>query len=101
MDLNQAKLMNEENWVETETTEMRKNMKKKDEEENWTIGEEIAGSEMEEKREEKWKAATRDKEGNGKVYWGNHHKSQWCNCGIWRGKKGSEDTEKEMKKEEK
>ena len=30
MNLNQAKLMNEENWVETETTEMRKNMKKKD-----------------------------------------------------------------------
>ena len=34
MNLNQAKLMNEENWVETEATEMRKNMKKKDEEEN-------------------------------------------------------------------
>ena len=34
MNLNQAKLMNKENWVETETTEMKKNMKKKDEEEN-------------------------------------------------------------------
>ena len=30
--------MNEENWVEIETTEMRKNVKKKDEEENWRIG---------------------------------------------------------------
>ena len=29
-----SKLMNEENWVELETTEMRKNVKKKDEEEN-------------------------------------------------------------------
>ena len=28
-NLNQAKLMNEENRVETETTEMRKNVKKK------------------------------------------------------------------------
>ena len=44
--------MNEEKWVEIETTEMRKNVKKKDEEENWRIGKENAGSEMEEK--EKW-----------------------------------------------
>ena len=29
INLNQAKLMNEENWVETETTEMRKNVKEK------------------------------------------------------------------------
>ena len=42
-----------ENWVEIETTEMRKNVKKKGKEENSRIGEEeIAGSEMEEKREE-------------------------------------------------
>ena len=34
INLNQAKLMNEENWVEIETTEMRKNVKKKDEKEN-------------------------------------------------------------------
>ena len=33
MNLNQAKLMNEENWIETETTEMRKNVKEKDEKE--------------------------------------------------------------------
>ena len=31
INVNQAKLMNEENWVEIE---MRKNVKKKDEEEN-------------------------------------------------------------------
>ena len=31
---NQAKLMNEEKWVEIKTTEMRKNVKKKDDEEN-------------------------------------------------------------------
>ena len=30
MNLNQAKLMNEENWVDTKTTEMRKNVKKKE-----------------------------------------------------------------------
>ena len=29
INLNQAKLMNEENWVEIETTEMKKNVKKK------------------------------------------------------------------------
>ena len=52
INLNQAKLMNEENWVKNETTEMRKNVKNKDEEEKWRIGKEIAGSEMEEKREE-------------------------------------------------
>ena len=57
--------MNEENWVDIETTEMRKNVKKKDQE-NWRIGKEYAGSEMEEKREEEWKAATREKEGNVK-----------------------------------
>ena len=34
INLYQAKLMNEENWIEIETTEMRKNVKKKDEEEN-------------------------------------------------------------------
>ena len=28
---------------------------------------------MEEKREEEWKAATREKDGNVKEYWGNHH----------------------------
>ena len=54
--------MNEENWVEIETTEMRKNVKKKGKEENWRIGEEeIAESEMDEKRKEEWKAATREK----------------------------------------
>ena len=35
----------------------------KDEEENWRIGKEIPGLEMEEKREEVWKAATREKKG--------------------------------------
>ena len=80
INLNQAKLMNDENLVEIETTEMRKNVKKKDKEENWRIeGEDIAGSEMEETREEEWKAATR---GNVKEYWGNHHNSV---IGIWRG----------------
>ena len=29
INLKQAKLMNEENWVKIETTEMRKNVKKK------------------------------------------------------------------------
>ena len=33
INFNQAKLMNEENWVEIETTEMRKNVKKKKTEE--------------------------------------------------------------------
>ena len=38
VNLNQAKLMNEEfNLTEIETTEMRKNVKKKDKE-NWRIG---------------------------------------------------------------
>ena len=32
--LHQAKLINEENWVEVETTEMKKNVKKKDKEGN-------------------------------------------------------------------
>ena len=41
---------------------MRKNVKKKDEE-NCRIGKAIAGSEMKEKREEEWKPATREKEG--------------------------------------
>ena len=82
INLNQAKRMNEENWIETETTEMRKNVKKKDEEENCRIGkEEITGSEMEEKREEEWKAATREKEGNVKEYWRNHLNGI---IGIWR-----------------
>ena len=45
--INQVKLMNEENWVEIETTEMR-NVTKKDEE-NRRIGKEIAGSEVEKK----------------------------------------------------
>ena len=65
INLYQAKLMNEENWVNIETTEMRKNVKKKDDKENW-IGKEYAGTEMEEKREEEWKAVTREKEGNDK-----------------------------------
>ena len=34
INLNQAKLMNEENWIKIETTEMRKNVKEKIEEEN-------------------------------------------------------------------
>ena len=34
INLNQAKLINEENWVKIETTEMRKNVKKNDDEEN-------------------------------------------------------------------
>ena len=32
INLHQVKLMNEENWVEIETTEIRKNVKKEDEE---------------------------------------------------------------------
>ena len=62
INLYQVKLMKEENWVEIETTEIRKNVKKKDEEENERIGKEYAGSEMEEKREEERKAVTREKE---------------------------------------
>ena len=50
-------------------------------EENWRIGEEIARSEMGEKREEGWKATTRGKEGNVKEYWGNHDNGV---IGIWR-----------------
>ena len=46
--INQVKLMNEENWDEIETTEMR-NLTKKDEE-NRRIGKEIAGSEVEKKK---------------------------------------------------
>ena len=34
INFNQAKLMTEENWVEIETTEMRKNVKKTGKEEN-------------------------------------------------------------------
>ena len=34
INLYKAKLMNEENWVEIGTTEMRMNVKKKDKEEN-------------------------------------------------------------------
>ena len=80
----------------TETTEMMKNVKKKGEEENWRIWEEIAGSEMEEKREEEWIAATRKKEGHVKEYWGNYHR-QWCNWDM-KGEKGSEETEKKKEK---
>ena len=47
--------MNEENWVEIKTTEMKKNVEKKDDKENWREGKEIAWLEMEEKREEEWK----------------------------------------------
>ena len=57
-------------------------MKKKDKEENWGIGEEIARSEMGEKREGEWNATTREKEGNVKEYWGNHDNGV---IGIWRG----------------
>ena len=60
--------------------------RKKGKEENWRIGEEeIAGSEMEEKREEEWKAATREKGGNVKEYWRNHHNITHGVIGIWRG----------------
>ena len=54
---------------------------------------ENAGSEMEEKREEEWKAATREKEGNIKEYWG---KSQRCNWDLKR-KKGVRKKIKEEK----
>ena len=57
-------------------------MKKKDKEENWRTGEEIARSEMGEKRKGEWKATTREKEGNVKEYWGNHDNRV---IGIWRG----------------
>ena len=83
INLNQAKLMNEENWIETETTEMRKNEKKRDKEENWRTGDEIAWWGMEEKKR-RMKTATREKEGNVKEYWGNHHNGV---IGIWRGRK--------------
>ena len=76
--LNQAKLMNEENWTKIETTDIRKNVN-----ENRRMGKEIAGSEMEEKREEEWKTATREKEGNVKKFWGNHYNGV---SGIWRGR---------------
>ena len=72
-------------------------MKKKDEEENWRIGKENAGTEMEEKREEEWKAATKEMEGNVKEYWGNHHNGV---LGIWRGREAWE-RRKRKKKEEK
>ena len=38
---------------------------------------------MEVKREEEWKAATRETEGNVKEYWGNHRNGV---IGIWRGR---------------
>ena len=46
---------------------------------------ENVGSEMEEKREQEWKAATREKEGNVKEYWGNHH--NMCNWDKKRKRK--------------
>ena len=71
-------------WLKTETTEGRVYyVKKKDKEENWRIGKENAGLEMEERREEEWKAATREKEENVTDFWGNHHNGV---IGIWRGR---------------
>ena len=64
-------------------------MWRKNEEENWRIGKENAGLEMEEKREEEWKTATREKEGNVKDFWGNHHNGV---IGIWRGRQGGPET---------
>ena len=60
--------MNEENWVKIETTEMRKNVKKKTKKktEEWEKRCWIGNG-----REEEWKAATREKEGNVKEYWRN------------------------------
>ena len=55
------------NWNNRNEEECE-DVKKKDEEENWRMGKENAGSEMEEKREQEWKAATREKEGNIKEY---------------------------------
>ena len=74
---------------------MGKKVKKKDEEENWRIGKEIAwiGNGRKKRRGWKWKTA---KEGNVKEYWGNHHYSI---IGIWRGRE-EWGREKEMKKEQ-
>ena len=77
---------------------MRKNVKKKDEEENWRIGKENAVSEMEEKREAEWKTATREKEGNVKEYWRNHHNGV---IGIWRGREEWGWRKKKWKRREK
>ena len=87
--------MNEAKWVEIETTEMRKNVKKKDKEENWRIGEEEIGNGR--KREEKWRVASREKEGNvvrnsediSGVIW------------IWRRKRNEKGIRKSIEKEEK
>ena len=55
--------MNEENFVELETTKLRKNVnEEKRQRRKWRIGKKIAGSEMEERREDKGKAAPREKE---------------------------------------
>ena len=80
INLNKSSKANE--WGKLGWNWMRKNVKKKDEE-NCRTGKAIAGSEMKEKRDEEWKAATREKEGNVKEYWGNHHNGV---IGIWRGR---------------
>ena len=85
INLYQATLMNEENWIEIETTEMRKNVKKKDEEENWRIawiGKENAGSEMEENKRKGMKSSNKRK--RGKCQGILRKSSQWCNWDMMR-----------------
>ena len=67
------------NW-----TEMRKNVEKKDEEENWRIGKEITGSEMEEKKRRAMKISNKKKGGKCQGILGKS--SQWCNLDM-KGKR--------------
>ena len=69
ININQTKLMNEENWVEIETTEMRKNVKKKGKEEklkNRRRGDRWIGNGREKKRG--MKSINKRKGGNVKEY---------------------------------
>ena len=80
---------------------MRKNVKKKDKEEDCRIGEEdcrigeeeIAGSEMEEKREEEWKVATRKRWRNIETI------MTMVKLGYKEDEKNEEEEEKEEKEE--
>ena len=94
--INQVKLMNEENWVEIETTEMR-NVTKKDEE-NRRIGKEIAGSEVEKKKKKKNR---NEKQQQGKSQGILRKSSQWCNWDMKGKRRVREEKENEMKRRKK
>ena len=84
--------MNEESWVET--IKMRKNRKWKDKKENWRTGKRLLNWKCRREKEE-WKTAPREKEGNEKRNWGNHHIGV---IGIWSGKGEEEEIEEKEEK---